>query len=100
MTSASGHDDKRWLILAVIALAYLMIVLDVTVMNVALRSTRCFMLRKMKHGMCARARKPPLPCQIGSPEVPARRSDFESLAPRSADGSAPPQSESNEMQGL
>jgi MFS family permease len=33
---AGGPDSRRWLILAVIALAQLMIVLDATVMNIAL----------------------------------------------------------------
>ena len=47
MTSAtstdSAWDRRRWLILSVIALAQLMVVLDLTVMNIALPSAsgRC-----------------------------------------------------------
>ena len=36
----SGWDRRRWLILGVIALAQLMVVLDLTVMNVALPSAQ------------------------------------------------------------
>jgi hypothetical protein len=35
-TSVSGAPDRRWLILGVIGLAQLMVVLDITVMNIAL----------------------------------------------------------------
>jgi EmrB/QacA subfamily drug resistance transporter len=38
--SVSGARDRRWLILAVIALAQLMVVLDLTVMNIALPSAQ------------------------------------------------------------
>jgi hypothetical protein len=39
-TSASGVPDRRWLILGVIGLAQLMVVLDLTVMNIALPSAQ------------------------------------------------------------
>jgi hypothetical protein len=37
-TSVSSARDRRWLILGVIGLAQLMVVLDLTVMNIALPS--------------------------------------------------------------
>jgi hypothetical protein len=39
-TAGGGWDRRRWLILGVIALAQLMVVLDLTVMNVALPSAQ------------------------------------------------------------
>jgi MFS family permease len=39
-TTAGGWDRRRWLILGVIGLAQLMVVLDLTVMNVALPSAQ------------------------------------------------------------
>src|SRR6266852_9565850 len=39
-TSVSSAQDRRWLILGVIGLAQLMVVLDVTVMNIALPSAQ------------------------------------------------------------
>ncbi len=39
-TSISGTRDRRWLILAVIGIAQLMVVLDLTVMNIALPSAQ------------------------------------------------------------
>jgi hypothetical protein len=39
-TSLSGVRDRRWLILGVISLAQLMVVLDLTVMNIALPSAQ------------------------------------------------------------
>jgi len=39
-TSVSSGPDRRWLILAVIGLAQLMVVLDLTVMNIALPSAQ------------------------------------------------------------
>jgi EmrB/QacA subfamily drug resistance transporter len=39
-TSVSGAKDRRWLILGVIGLAQLMVVLDLTVMNIALPSAQ------------------------------------------------------------
>jgi MFS family permease len=39
-TSASGAQDRRWLILGVIGLAQLMVVVDLTVMNIALPSAQ------------------------------------------------------------
>ena len=39
-TSPSAGDRRRWLILGVIGLAQLMVVLDVTVMNIALPSAQ------------------------------------------------------------
>ena len=39
-TSVSGAPDRRWLILGVIGLAQLMVVLDLTVMNIALPSAQ------------------------------------------------------------
>jgi MFS family permease len=38
--SISGPRDRRWLILAVIGLAQLMVILDLTVMNIALPSAQ------------------------------------------------------------
>jgi EmrB/QacA subfamily drug resistance transporter len=38
--SASPHHDRRWLILAVIGIAQLMVVLDVTIVNIALPSAQ------------------------------------------------------------
>ena len=38
--SARRHPDHRWLILGVIALAQLMIILDATIMNIALPSAQ------------------------------------------------------------
>ena len=38
VTSVTGVRDRRWLILGVIGLAQLMVVLDLTVMNIALPS--------------------------------------------------------------
>src|SRR3954463_10143025 len=40
MRSASPHRDRRWLILAVIGIAQLMVVLDVTTVNIALPSAQ------------------------------------------------------------
>src|SRR6202034_1276217 len=40
VTSVSGARDRRWLILGVIGLAQLMVVLDLTVMNIALPSAQ------------------------------------------------------------
>ncbi len=52
-TVRSGLGRRRWLILGVIGLAQLMVVLDLTVMNIALpsaqrafRITRCYLNRK------------------------------------------------------
>ena len=39
-TSTDGARDRRWLILGVIGLAQLMVVLDLTVMNIALPSAQ------------------------------------------------------------
>src|SRR5499433_902899 len=39
-TSVNGTGDRRWLILGVIGLAQLMVILDLTVMNVALPSAQ------------------------------------------------------------
>ena len=39
-TASLGWDRRRWLILCVIALAQLMVVLDLTVMNIALPSAQ------------------------------------------------------------
>ena len=39
-TSADGARDRRWLILGVIGLAQLMVILDLTVMNIALPSAQ------------------------------------------------------------
>jgi EmrB/QacA subfamily drug resistance transporter len=39
-TSAAPHHDRRWLILAVIGIAQLMVVLDVTIVNIALPSAQ------------------------------------------------------------
>ena len=39
-TSTSEPDQRRWLVLGVIGLAQLMVVLDVTVMNIALPSAQ------------------------------------------------------------
>jgi hypothetical protein len=39
-TSVSSARDRRWLILGVIGLAQLMVVLDLTVMNIALPSAQ------------------------------------------------------------
>src|ERR1700750_2641064 len=39
-TTAGGWDRRRWLILGVIGLAQLMVVLDLTIMNVALPSAQ------------------------------------------------------------
>jgi EmrB/QacA subfamily drug resistance transporter len=38
--AARGHHDRRWLILAVIGIAQLMVVLDVTIVNIALPSAQ------------------------------------------------------------
>jgi EmrB/QacA subfamily drug resistance transporter len=38
--SAASHHDRRWLILAVIGIAQLMVVLDVTIVNIALPSAQ------------------------------------------------------------
>jgi EmrB/QacA subfamily drug resistance transporter len=38
--SASPHHDRRWLILAIIGIAQLMVVLDVTIVNIALPSAQ------------------------------------------------------------
>jgi EmrB/QacA subfamily drug resistance transporter len=38
--AARGHNDRRWLILAVIGIAQLMVVLDVTIVNIALPSAQ------------------------------------------------------------
>src|SRR5881397_1444801 len=38
--ATNPHHDRRWLILAVLAVAQLMVVLDVTVVNVALPSAQ------------------------------------------------------------
>src|SRR5947208_6561994 len=40
MTHANPHHDRRWLILAILGLAQLMVVLDVTVVNIALPSAQ------------------------------------------------------------
>ncbi len=40
MTDTNPHHDRRWLILAVIGLAQLMVVLDATIVNVALPSAQ------------------------------------------------------------
>jgi EmrB/QacA subfamily drug resistance transporter len=40
MTPANPHHDRRWLILAVIGIAQLMVVLDVTIVNIALPSAQ------------------------------------------------------------
>jgi hypothetical protein len=40
VTSVTGARDRRWLILGVIGLAQLMVVLDLTVMNIALPSAQ------------------------------------------------------------
>lgn len=40
MTSQNPHHERRWLILGVIAVAQLMVVLDATIVNVALPSTQ------------------------------------------------------------
>jgi len=40
VTSASGVRDRRWVILGVIAVAQLMVILDLTVMNIALPSAQ------------------------------------------------------------
>ena len=40
VTSPAGPDRRRWLILALIGLAQLMIVLDITIMNIALPSAQ------------------------------------------------------------
>jgi MFS family permease len=40
MSSGAERDPRRWLILGVIALAQLMIVLDATIMNIALPSAQ------------------------------------------------------------
>jgi len=37
-TSVNSTQDRRWLILGVIGVAQLMVVLDITVMNIALPS--------------------------------------------------------------
>ena len=34
MTSSQSHHERRWLILAVLGLAQLMVILDVTVVNI------------------------------------------------------------------
>jgi EmrB/QacA subfamily drug resistance transporter len=39
-TSAALHHDRRWLILAIIGIAQLMVVLDVTIVNIALPSAQ------------------------------------------------------------
>jgi EmrB/QacA subfamily drug resistance transporter len=39
-TSADPHHDRRWLILGIIAIAQLMVVLDVTIVNIALPSAQ------------------------------------------------------------
>jgi EmrB/QacA subfamily drug resistance transporter len=39
-TSADPHHDRRWLILAIIGIAQLMVVLDVTIVNIALPSAQ------------------------------------------------------------
>jgi len=39
-SSAALHHDRRWLILAVIGIAQLMVVLDVTIVNIALPSAQ------------------------------------------------------------
>ena len=38
--SGTAHHDRRWLILAVIGIAQLLVVLDVTIVNIALRPPR------------------------------------------------------------
>src|SRR5947207_14313835 len=38
--SPTSHHERRWMILAVIAIAQLMIVLDVTIVNIALPSAQ------------------------------------------------------------
>src|ERR671915_1933436 len=38
--NTNPHHDRRWLILAVIAIAQLMVVLDVTIVNIALPSAQ------------------------------------------------------------
>ena len=38
--SGNAHDDRRWLILAVIGIAQLLVVLDVTIVNIALPSAQ------------------------------------------------------------
>src|SRR5580692_6861825 len=40
MAAAAKSGDKRWLILAVVALAQLMVVLDATIVNIALPSAQ------------------------------------------------------------
>src|SRR2546423_10327071 len=40
MPSADPHHDRRWLILAVIGIAQLLVVLDVTIVNIALPSAQ------------------------------------------------------------
>src|SRR3954453_10537968 len=40
MTSLHSHHERRWLILAVLGLAQLMVILDVTVVNIALPSAQ------------------------------------------------------------
>jgi len=40
MTSSASHHERRWLILAVLGLAQLMVILDVTVVNIALPSAQ------------------------------------------------------------
>lgn len=49
-TSADPHRDRRWLILAVIGIAQLMVVLDVTIVNIALPSAQ------QDLGFCSRPR--------------------------------------------
>jgi hypothetical protein len=38
--STAGRPDRRWLILVVVALAQLMVVLDATIVNIALPSAQ------------------------------------------------------------
>ena len=39
-SAADAHHDRRWLILAIIGIAQLMVVLDVTIVNIALPSAQ------------------------------------------------------------
>src|SRR6201982_2054199 len=40
MTTANPHHERRWLILAVLGIAQLMVVLDATIVNIALPSAQ------------------------------------------------------------
>jgi hypothetical protein len=56
-TSVNSAQDRRWLILGVIGLAQLMVVLDLTVMNIALPcSSRCISPPRTGSGWSPRTR--------------------------------------------